>query len=382
MALTPTSTGDPGPTYDPSGAKKDPPRPSASKKKPSGITPNKTQPNASGVSSKAEKAGEEAGSFAGSAVGSAVAGATGDSALGDVVASTVETNVAPVVADVADSVISGVTSIFGGDEEDTSGPQGDGAITKEYSSEAIDAMINDIAGLKNPCDIVGEFFEELADQIDELKEKFDQLVDLLIDKIANFLGVSAIIVKWVVDYALFRLGLKKEFNSAEVFKEAMGMLGIETGEVNPHSAPGAGGGGCGSFTDDLRRIAQNGLDSNAAFQEAQRMKRKWGGFDPTLDEILDDPSGWIRDLGSDFENLCNMIVQYECAKRGGLKVTQPSFGLGFPIPLIEILEEGPSPWIIMLLDVLEELDFKGLEAHEHYDKIVDEADGFCSCGDL
>ena len=361
----------------PSGAQKDPPRPSASKKKPSGLTPNKTQPNASGVSSNAEKAGESAGSAAGGAVGAAVAGATGDSALGDVVASTVETNVAPVIADAADSVINAVTSIFGGDEE------GDGSITKEYSSESIDAMINDIAGLKNPCDLVGEFFEKLADQIDELKEKFDQLVDLLIDKIANFLGVSAIIVKWVVDYALFRLGLKKEFNSAEVFKEAMGMLGVETGEINPHSAPGQGaGGGCGSFTDDLQRLATHGLDSNAAFQEAQRMKRKWGGFDPTLDEILEDPSGWIRDLGSEFENLCNMIVKYECSKRGGLKVTNPPFGLGFPIPLIEILEEGPSPWIVMLLDVLEELDFTGLEAHEHYDKIVDEADGICSCGDL
>lgn len=353
------------PPYLPEGTKKDPPRPSASKKKPSGITPNKTQPNAAGTS---------VGSAAGSAVGGAVTDATGDSALGTAVGDTVATNVGSAVGGIVDS-------IFGGDE-DTSGPQGDGAITKEYSSESIDAMINDIAGLKNPCDIVGEFFEALADQIDELKEKFDQLVDLLIDKIANFLGVSAIIVKWVVDYALFRLGLKKEFNSAEVFKEAMGMLGVETGEVNPHSTPGAGGGGCGSFTDDLKRIAQNGLDSNAAVQEAQRMKRKWGGFDPTLDEILDDPSGWIRDLGSDFENLCNMIVQYECAKRGGLKVTQPSFGLGFPIPLIEILEEGPSPWIIMLLDVLEELDFKGLEAHEHYDKIVDEADGYCSWGDL
>lgn len=356
----------------PSGAKKDPPRPSASKKKPSGITPNKTQPNASGVSA---KTGSAAGSAAGSAVGGAVTDATGDSALGTAVGDTVATNVGNVVGGIVDSILGG--------DEDTSGPQGDGTITKEYSSEAIDAMINDIAGLKNPCDIVGEFFEELADKIDELKERFDQLVDLLIDKIANFLGVSAIIVKWVVDYALFRLGLKKEFNSAEVFKEAMGMLGIETGEVNPHSTPGAGGGGgCGSFTDDLRRLAENGLDSNAAVQEAQRMKRKWGGFDPTLDEILDDPSGWIRDLGSDFENLCNMIVQYECAKRGGLKVTNPPYGLGFPIPLIEILEEGPSPWIVMLLDVLEELDFKGLEAHEHYDKIVDEADGFCSCGDL
>ena len=359
----------------PSGAQKDPPRPSASKKKPSGVTPNKTQPNAAGVSSE----GKAVGGFIGDAVGDA----TGDSELGDVVGSTIATNVGPALEGVVDDLQSAgqdiLGGLFGGDEEE----EGDGSITKEYSSESIDAMINDIAGLKNPCDLVGEFFEKLADQIDELKEKFDQLVDLLIDKIANFLGVSAIIVKWVVDYALFRLGLKKEFNSAEVFKEAMGMLGVETGEINPHSAPGQGaGGGCGSFTDDLQRLALYGLDSNAAFQEAQRMKRKWGGFDPTLDEILEDPSGWIRDLGSEFENLCNMIVKYECSKRGGLKVTNPPFGLGFPIPLIEILEEGPSPWIVMLLDVLEELDFTGLEAHEHYDKIVDEADGICSCGDL
>lgn len=252
-----------------------------------------------------------------------------------------------------------------------------------FSSEAIDAQINDIAAMQNPCDAVGEFFEELADKIDELKEKFDQLIDLFVDKISNFLGVPAVIVRWVVDYALIKAGLQKEFQSENIFMEVAGLLGV--------GGPGGGGAGAGgggpagggpSFQDELRRLYKLGLDSQQFLEEVERMKRKWGGFDPSLDEILDDPSGWIRNLGSDFERLCNMIPKYEAAKKGGLKVTTPAFGLGFPIPLIEILEEGPSPWITKLLDVLEELDFSGLEAHQHYDKITDEADGYCSWGDV
>lgn len=251
-----------------------------------------------------------------------------------------------------------------------------------YSSESVDAMINDIAGMQNPCDAVGEFFEELADKIDELSDKFDELVDLLVDKISNFLGVPAIIVKSVVDYALFKAGLKKDFQSEEVFKEIMGVMGpdLGTGAAGGGTAPGFGGGP--SFTDELKAIYKLGLDSVAFKNEVDRMKRKWGGFDPSLDEILDDPSGWIRDLGSDFERLCNMIPKYEADKKGGVKVTTPDFGLGFPIPLIEILEEGSSPWITKLLDILEELDFTGLQAYQHYDKITDEADGDCSATNL
>lgn len=251
-----------------------------------------------------------------------------------------------------------------------------------FSSEAIDKQINDIAALQNPCDAVGEFFEELADKIDELKEKFDQLIDLFVDKVSNFLGVPAVIVRWVVDYALIRAGLQKEFQSENIFKEVAGLLGIETPGAGGASGAGGPDGGGPSFQDELKRLYKLGLDSQQFLEEVERMKRKWGGFDPSLDEILDDPSGWIRNLGSDFERLCNMIPKYEAAKKGGLKVTTPAFGLGFPIPLIEILEEGPSPWITKLLDVLEELDFSGLEAHQHYDKITDEADGYCSWGDI
>lgn len=251
-------------------------------------------------------------------------------------------------------------------------PEEEGGLTTVYSSEAIDDLIDEIAGMErqNPCDAVGEFFEELADLIDTLAEGFDTLVDLLVDKISNFLGIPAIIVRWVVDYALIKLGLKKDFQSEEVFKAAQGLGG--GGEEQ----------GCATFTDELLQLYQLGLDSAAFLQEAERMKRKWGGFDPSLDEILNDPSGWIRDLGTDIERLCNMIPQYECDKKGGVKVTVAKHGLGFPIPLIEILEEGVSPWILKLLDALAELDFKGLEAHEHYDRIVDEADGYWSWGDL
>jgi hypothetical protein len=255
------------------------------------------------------------------------------------------------------------------------GPEAPGALdtvlTGTYVSESIEIVLNQIAGQANPCDAVGVFFEALADQIDQLAEAFDELVDLLVDKISNFLGIPAIIVRWVVDYALIKLGLKKDFQSEEVFKAAQGLGGGGGGEQ-----------GCATFTDELLRLYQLGLDSAAFLQEAERMKRKWGGFDPSLDEILNDPSGWIRNLGADIERLCNMIPQYECDKKGGVKVTVASFGLGFPIPLIEILEEGVSPWILKLLDALAELDFKGLEAHEHYDKIIDEADGYWSWGDL
>lgn len=255
----------------------------------------------------------------------------------------------------------------------------DDSITYQYSSESIDEQINEIAAMENPCDAVGEFFEELSDKIDELSEKFDELVDLLIDKISNFLGIPAIVVKWVVDYALFRAGLKKDFQSEEVFREIQAMIGVGGG-------PGAGGapsvGGGPSFTDELKALYKLGVDSVNFQKEVQRMQRKWGGFDPSLDQILANPSGFIRNLGSDFERLCNMIPKYEADKKGGVKVTSPQFGLGFPIPLKEILEEGASPWIVKLLDVLEDLDFSGLEAHMHYDKIKDEADDKCSCGDL
>jgi hypothetical protein len=261
------------------------------------------------------------------------------------------------------------------EEPELVGPPEPGAsdivLTGTYVSESIEIILNQVAAQENPCDAVGVFFEALADQIDQLAEAFDELVDLLVDKISNFLGIPAIIVRWVVDYALIKLGLKKDFQSEEVFKNAAGI--------------GSGGGGeqgCNTFTDELRALYQLGLDSAAFLQEAERMKRKWGGYDPSLDEILDDPSGWLRDLGADFERLCNMIPQYECDKKGGVKVTVAKHGLGFPIPLIEILEEGVSPWILKLLDALAELDFKGLEAHEHYDKIKDEADGYWSWGDL
>ena len=322
------------PPYFPEGGKKDPPKPSASKDKVPGVTPSKPRVP-------------------------------------------IETGVPDVVFD------------DDGNEIETVGPPApeDDSITAGgvFSSEAIDAQINDIAAMQNPCDAVGEFFEELADKIDELKEKFDQLIDLFVDKVSNFLGVPAVIVRWVVDYALIKAGLQKEFQSENIFKEVAGLIGVGApGGEGEGGGSGAGGpdGGGPSFQDELRRLYQLGLDSQQFLEEVERMKRKWGGFDPSLDEILDDPSGWIRSLGADFERLCNMIPKYEAAKKGGLKVTTPAFGLGFPIPLIEILEEGPSPWITKLLDVLEELDFSGLEAHQHYDKITDEADGYCSWGDV
>lgn len=261
------------------------------------------------------------------------------------------------------------------EEPELVGPPEPGAsdivLTGTYVSESIEIILNQVAAQENPCDAVGVFFEELANQIDQLAEAFDELVDLLVDKISNFLGIPAIIVRWVVDYALIKLGLKKDFQSEEVFKNAQGIGGAGGGEQ-----------GCSTFQDELKALYQLGLDSAAFLQETERMKRKWGGYDPSLDEILDDPSGWLRDLGTDFERLCNMIPQYECDKKGGVKVTVAKHGLGFPIPLIEILEEGVSPWILKLLDALAELDFKGLEAHQHYDKITDEADGYCSWGDL
>jgi hypothetical protein len=260
------------------------------------------------------------------------------------------------------------------------GPPEDDPLAYPYSSESIDKQIDEIAAMENPCNAVGEFFEELSDQIDELSEQFDELVDLLVDKISNFLGIPAIVVKWVVDYALFRAGLKKDFQSEDVFKEIQAMgAGVGEGE-GTGGEPSVGGGP--SFTDELKALYKLGVDSYNFQKEVKRMQKKWGGFDPSLDQILANPSGFIRALGSDFERLCNMIPKYEADKKGGVKVTSEQFGLGFPIPLKEILEEGASPWITKLLDALEDLDFSGLEAHEHYDKIKDEADDKCSCGDL
>ena len=252
--------------------------------------------------------------------------------------------------------------------------EGEGAaITGAYSSESIDGLINDIAGMVNPCDAIGEFFEELADKIDELRDKFDELIDKFVDKTSNALGIPAVLVRWVVDYALIKIGIRRDFQTEEVFKTVAGI-----GSAGPGGPPGGGP----SFADELRALYQLGLDTQAFAIEVERMKRKWGGFEPDIDTILNDPSRYIRNLGSDLERLCNMIPNWEAAKNGSAKVTVSAFGLGFPITLIEILEEAPSPWITRVLDILGILEFSGLEAHQHYDKITDEADGYCSWGDL
>lgn len=255
-----------------------------------------------------------------------------------------------------------------------------GSVTATYSTESIDALINDIAGITNPCDAIGEFFEELADKIDELKDKFDELIDKFVDKTSNVLGIPAVLVRWVVDYALIRIGIRRDFQSESVFRTAAGIFTGSSGSGSSGGAPPIGGGP--SFIDELRALYQLGLDTQAFAIEVERIKRRWGGFDPDIDTILNDPSRYIRNLGSDLERLCNLIPNWETAKNGSAKVTSPSFGLGFPIDLIEILEEGPSPWITRLLDITGILEFSGLEAHQHYDKITDESDGFCSWGDL
>lgn len=240
--------------------------------------------------------------------------------------------------------------------------------TTEYSSEAIDKQINDIAAMQNPCNQVGEFFEEIAAQIDELTDKFDAIVDVFVDKIANTFGIPAVIVRWAVDYVLIKLGIKKDFQPAEVFKGAGG-------------GPG-GPAGSQSFPNEIEALYALGAQSIAFLREQERLKRKYGNLDPKIDDILDDPAKFVRELGGDFERLCNMIPNWEKAKNGGLKVTVAKHGLGFPIDLIEILEEGISPFIKRLEKFLLGLEFQIDLIHEEYAHVDSKADGKCSHTDL
>lgn len=249
-------------------------------------------------------------------------------------------------------------------------PQPEGPDYSQYSSESIDQMLTDITNQQNgfetnPCNEIGEFFDEIADKIDELHEKFDQLVDVFIDKTSSITGIPATYVRIVVEYVINKLLRRKDMQPNEVFQKAQ--------EDNQ------------SFPAELKQLAgmvQQTIEFN---QEVNRMKQKYGNVQRSISQILSSPenaSKFIRDLGTNLENLCNMIPNWEKAKNGQIKITVDKWGLGFPIDLKEILEEGISPILKEFWEALMGIEFKIELIHEEYANIDSKADGKCSWGDL
>ena len=185
------------------------------------------------------------------------------------------------------------------------------------------------------CKGIGKAFTELAGGIDEISAKFDLAIDNLVDGVADSIGLTAAKVKFDLMLVEIEAAFQKEFPNLESFFEQL-KEGIP-------------------LSQELETIMNLGAQSVAALDKINELKAKYGS-DSVVDDILNDPAGFIEGLGGDLEALCEAMPNYEKAKDGTIKVKAAKFNFdGAEIDVEEILSEGLSPTIRRLKDSLKNL---------------------------
>jgi len=185
------------------------------------------------------------------------------------------------------------------------------------------------------CKGIGKAFTELAGGIDEISAKFDTVIDELADGVADSIGLTAAKVKFDLMLVEIEAAFQKEFPNLESFFEQL-KEGIP-------------------LSQELETIMNLGAQSVAALDKINELKAKYGS-DSVVDDILNDPAGFIEGLGGDLEALCEAMPNYEKAKDGTIKVKAAKFNFdGAEIDVEEILSEGLSPTIRRLKDSLKNL---------------------------
>ena len=185
------------------------------------------------------------------------------------------------------------------------------------------------------CKGIGKAFSELAGGIDEISAKFDTVIDELADGVADSIGLTAAKIKFDLMLVEIEAAFQKEFPNLESFFEQL-KEGIP-------------------LSEELQTIMNLGAQGVAALDKINELKAKYGS-DSIVDDILNDPAGFVESLGGDLEALCEAIPNYEKAKDGSIKVTAAKFQLeGGEIDFEEILNEGFSPTFERIKDSLKNI---------------------------
>ena len=185
------------------------------------------------------------------------------------------------------------------------------------------------------CKGIGKAFSELAGGIDEISAKFDTVIDELADGVADSIGLTAAKIKFDLMLVEIEAAFQKEFPNLESFFEQL-KEGIP-------------------LSEELQTIMNLGAQGVAALDKINELKAKYGS-DSIVDDILNDPAGFVESLGGDLEALCEAMPNYEKAKDGTIKVKAAKFNFdGAEIDVEEILSEGLSPTIRRLKDSLKNL---------------------------
>ena len=185
------------------------------------------------------------------------------------------------------------------------------------------------------CKGIGKAFSELAGGIDEISAKFDTVIDELADGVADSIGLTAAKIKFDLMLVEIEAAFQKEFPNLESFFEQL-KEGIP-------------------LSEELQTIMNLGAQGVAALDKINELKAKYGS-DSIVDDILNDPAGFVESLGGDLEALCEAMPNYEKAKDGSIKVTAAKFQLeGGEIDFEEILNEGFSPTFERIKDSLKNI---------------------------
>lgn len=210
------------------------------------------------------------------------------------------------------------------------------------------------------CKGIGEEFGKLADEIDKLSEEFDALIDKTTDKITGALGLPALEAKMLAEYASLKSLLQGEFPSINTILDDLTKNGIP-------------------FAQELEVVLNLAADGQNFVNEVERLKQKYGDEDDVINGILDDPSGFLRDLGGDLDNLCESVPSIEKAKNGEKQLTVNAQSFDGLLDLEEIISEGLSPSIDRLKDVLSDpSNFIRIVPGEADSKITNEVDSVYS----
>ena len=198
------------------------------------------------------------------------------------------------------------------------------------------------------CKGIGEAFSELAGGIDEISEKLDTAIDELVDGVADGIGLTAAKVKFDAMLIEIEAAFQKEFPGLDSFFEQL-KEGIP-------------------LSEELQTVMNLGAQTVAAVEKVKELKEKYGS-DSVVDDILNDPAGFVDSLGGDLEALCEAMPNYEKAKDGSIKVKAAKFNFdGAELDVEEILNEGLSPTIRRFKDSLRNIRLSVEPADSTVDK--------------